>query len=328
MDAGCSLVAFARDVFGPAATVTGVAALPGHSGTSVAFDVDTGAARQSLVIRTAPAGGPRSGTADMGRQARIMRALAGTDVPVPQVRWAGDGPPWFPAPFHVTDRVPGRVFQDWGPELPADPVAAYGRAADVLAAVHRVPVRRLPFGPESARDPAEEAAHWRRIAARTAGDALQRDLGKVYGLLVQTAPRQAPMTFAHGDFRCGNLVYDGGRVAAVLDWEIAGLGPPLLDVAWLLLFLDSARWYGSGVPAPDEAAATVRDRYRRATGDPLADLDWYQALARYRWAVIIRFNLMLHLRGKRDDPIWYRMDECVPALLGEARDLLGVTRRG
>jgi len=86
----------------PAARVSGVSALPGHAGQSYGFELETGdgatAKREHLVVRLAPEGVRPVGTADVVRQARIMKSLEGTGVPVPPVRWLDEEPAAFGRP--------------------------------------------------------------------------------------------------------------------------------------------------------------------------------------------------------------------------------------
>lgn len=106
------LQAFCRVHTGDAgATVTDVEAMPGHAGFSWGFTLRHATqgppADARLVLRLPPPGVRWVGTADVLRQARVMRALAGTGVPVPAVRWAGDDLRWFGCPYTVVERLPG-----------------------------------------------------------------------------------------------------------------------------------------------------------------------------------------------------------------------------
>ncbi len=98
----------------------------------------------------------------------------------------------------------------------------------------------------------------------------------------------------HGDFRPGNIVYAAdGTVAAVLDWELAAVGDPLTDLAWLL-----ASWYHDGdlvdpiTPGPTEAGgypdrAVLVARYAARSGVDISDLDYYLAFTRWRFACVL-----------------------------------------
>jgi aminoglycoside phosphotransferase (APT) family kinase protein len=328
------LAGFAADRYGPRTAVRNVEPLVGHSGLSVAFEVTApGRPVEPLVIRLAPRPAPVRGTHDMVRQALLMRALRRRGLPVPPVRLEGQGPPWFPVPFHITLRVPGRIFQDWDPDpsFPGDRqgvAALYRQAAELLARLHKVPPSALPISGEAARSPAGEVRHWWEVADRAGTGTHGQALAALRDALLGTAPADVAPGLVHGDFRGGNLLFDGGRLTAALDWEAAVIGPRLLDLAWLLLFMDSARWLGGSLPEADRIAAETLARYRERTGDGLEGFGWYCSLARYRWAAIILFNAMLHSRGKRPDPLFERLPAAIPGLLAEAGTTLTDGERG
>ena len=93
-----------------------------------------------------------------------------------------------------------------------------------------------------------------------------------------------------GDSRIGNVMYRDFEPVAVLDWEMAGLGPREVDVGWFIyahrVFEDVARRYGlGGMPhflRRDDVAAT----YERLTGHAPRDLDFYTAYAAVQWGVV------------------------------------------
>jgi len=88
------------------ARISGVSALPGHAGQSYGFEIETGQGagvkREHLVLRLAPEGVRPVGTADVVRQARIMKSLEGTAVPVPPVRWLDEDPAAFGRPYSLS----------------------------------------------------------------------------------------------------------------------------------------------------------------------------------------------------------------------------------
>jgi len=91
----------------PTARVSPLVTLPGHAGQSYSFDLEIGAnaKRERLVLRLAPEGVRPVGTADVVRQARIMKSLEGTAVPVPRVRWLDDDPAAFGRGYFIVDFV-------------------------------------------------------------------------------------------------------------------------------------------------------------------------------------------------------------------------------
>jgi aminoglycoside phosphotransferase (APT) family kinase protein len=101
-------------------------------------------------------------------------------------------------------------------------------------------------------------------------------------------------------------VSDTGRLVGVVDWELAGVGPAMLDVGWLMMMYDPESWaaprrtWMDWSPTPPDIA----EIYRAAGGRPLVDLGWYRVLAAWRMAAITAFKVRLHRCGRRNDPLW------------------------
>jgi aminoglycoside phosphotransferase (APT) family kinase protein len=134
---------------------------------------------------------------------RLLQRLHAAGLPVPAPRWLDAAGEIFGTPCLVVD------FVDGSPELPADPLDAVERMATLLAEVHALDVDALGVGFLPRRvDPADEGGD--PIARHTPLDRL---------------------SLLHGDFCPGNLLWRGGRIVALLDWEDAAIGDPLSDVA-------------------------------------------------------------------------------------------------
>ena len=129
----------------------------------------------------------------------------------------------------------------------------------------------------------------------------------------------------HGDFQWANILYDENQPIALIDWEIASIGPTLIDLGWVSFFADPASWVEVGEQrvrplTPDEILAT----YSAAAAFPVSaeEVRWFRAFAGYRFGVITCFNLMLHRRGKRDDPHWEEIALSAPHMFERGLDLL------
>ena len=102
-----------------------------------------------------------------------------------------------------------------------------------------------------------------------------------------------------------------------------GIGPVLNDIGWFATFNEPLAWNASGhrghfMPQADALIAMYVDAY----GQELPDINWYRALASYKFAIITGFNLMLHRRGKRDDPMWETSKDAMESLLARSHSLL------
>jgi aminoglycoside phosphotransferase (APT) family kinase protein len=218
---------------------------------------------------------------DVGRQYRVMRALAATDVPVPPVAWLEPTGDVLGVPFYVMARVRGETL----------PLFWYGRsarlpaAAEALARVHAVDWKRagLAFLAEGEPvDPLEaELGPWRARAERLriARAPLLIALGE---WLRENQPADARIALLHGDPNPGNYLFAGERVVAVLDWELAALGDPRSDLG----FYAALQTVFGGMGGP-QGETLLSEAYEAVTGRRLTCLAYYEALGLYRMAVVM-----------------------------------------
>jgi aminoglycoside phosphotransferase (APT) family kinase protein len=325
------LTAFCRfHTSDPRALVSDVAALPGHAGLSFRFlleyRADGEVKQESLVIRLAPAGVRPAGPADVARQGRIMASLRGSGIPVPPVRWFGDDRRWFGGPYYVAGFVAGRGSVKGDQALnPGNAVSCARAALSVMAKLHAADWRavRAVWG-----DPvtvSAELARWDGLLRRpTLEPALVSAGAPLSRRLWASLAEAGPIGCIHGDFQWTNLLFAGQHVVAVLDWELAAIGPTLLDLGWLCLFCDASSWntdllVPSATPQPSQILALYEEITGRRLEAPLANR--LRALAAYRFGVITIFNLMLHRRGKRVDPAWETLALSVPRMFERALEL-------
>jgi aminoglycoside phosphotransferase (APT) family kinase protein len=316
---------------GVTATVPEV--MPGHAGLSFGFRVErNGAVLDDLVVRLPPAGVRRSGNTDVLRQVPLLRALAAAGVPVAPVPWWDADEQWFGVPYIMTTRLPGDTYVMRSPsEVHGDlaPAEVLGQAVDALAAIHLVDWRTDLADWEAPKVLDAEISFWEPILDKSANPDWIAHGRRVGDLLRERLPVTEHLGVFHGDFQTNNVLFHDGRLVAVLDWEISGIGDQLLDVGWLLMMNDAASWAdGAGLP-PLPAFGELVDRYAVATGRAvtLDDVAWYRALSGYRFGVISCFNVMLHRSGKRPDPEWDRIAPSVPYLFGRAEDVLQQSSR-
>ena len=143
------------------------------------------------------------------------------------------------------------------------------------------------------------------------------------GLLTERVPKEREPCLVHGDYHYGNMLFAGSEVVAVLDWEIAELGQPLLDLACQCVVAVTSRVAGGSVAIPGGGAVDVPVEWllERYGADP-REFDWYLALTFYKYASIFGYNLMLHRRGKRPDPTYEERAPAIPAFIEEGIKLL------
>jgi aminoglycoside phosphotransferase (APT) family kinase protein len=306
-DAASGMQALARHEIDPTATVTAAWPMPGNAGLSFGCDVVLGdGSRLPVVIRLAPPGVRRSGNTDVLRIVPLLDALATEGVPVAAVRWSTDDERWFGTDTVVQDRLDALPLHMADAALSATVAVpdALEQAVDVLARIHATPP---PAGWEEPRSLADEVAFWAPMLGK-ASDPTWAEAGTaLHDALLADLPHAPDVGIFHGDYHTNNVLYDAdGTLAAVVDWEISGVGAQLLDLAWLAMFTDPGCWH------PDFAArmrvtadaAWLRERYEKAGGRSTAGFGWFRALACYRFGVISVFNVRLHRTGRRVDATW------------------------
>lgn len=240
-----------------------------------------------VVVKVAPPGLVPVGHRDVLRQARIVRALAGTDVPVPEVLAEDDGDP----PAFAMSLVDGETFEPlFDPSVSEGDVAQrFLSAARVLSALHSVSVDGLGLAGEPVVDAAAEVERW-SASLRTVDPALVPGWEAVRSALLSRVPPPVGPSVVHGDFRLGNLVAVDGDVAAVIDWEIWSVGDPRVDLGWFLINADACTY---SRPSSFVDAVPPRHALLAAYGDA-PDVEWFMALACFKstatWSLIVKHN--------------------------------------
>jgi len=253
-----------------------------------------------LVLRKKPPGVLLPSAHQIEREYRIIAALRGSAVPVPEALHLCEDTAIIGTPFFVMRHVEGRIFPQ--PDLAGaskqERRALFLSAAETLAALHGVDWQAAglaTFGkPENYL--ARQIDRWtRQYRASDAGDAAMDALIR---WLEANIPPQSRVAIAHGDYRIGNLIFapKTPRVAAVLDWELSTLGDPLGDLAYCCLCYHLPHDVPGvkGVAGLDLAAEGLPDEaefvahYRRHAG--LAAIEgwtFYRAFALFRLAAIL-----------------------------------------
>jgi len=260
------------------------------------------------VLRRPPLGGLTPSAHDMQREYRVVAALSGTDVPVARAVALAE-PDVLGVQFAVVEYVDGMVIRTLD-ELHALPQEQITRCAhgliDVLARLHAVDpaeVGLAEFGrPEGylARQVRRWYDQWQRVRTRELPD-----IDRLHGLLAEACPAESGASIVHGDYRIDNAILDPadpGRVLAVVDWEMATLGDPLADLALHLVYADPAFapvLAGAAASTSPRLPSTgdLAERYARASGRDLGDLQFHIALGYFKIAVIAEGIHSRHLQG-------------------------------
>lgn len=263
--------------------------------------LDGMAVERQYVTRLKPTRDGVFPTYDIDLQFEIMEALAHTEVPVPEMLWREGDDAVLGTPFFVMAHVDGRVPSDnpchtmegWVHDAPEDAQRTlHSSALDVMADIHQLDWRdhvgfldgRVPHGL------VEYLGYYERFFAWAAGDRHQPVAEKAWEWVQANKPDgPQPVALSWGDARISNMIFDNDfRPRAVLDWEMASLGDPEMDLGWWL-FLD--RHFSEGVGVPNLPGFLKRDetiaRWEQRTGRAADHLEFYEVFAGFRFAVIM-----------------------------------------
>ncbi|MEU1750109.1 phosphotransferase family protein [Micromonospora arida] len=287
---------------------------------------------REVVLRRPPLGHVLATAHDMGREFRVISALAPTDVPVPGALLLCTDPEVIGAPFYLMERMPGEVFRT---RAQTDPLGDERRRAlamammDTLAALHSVEPSSVGLA-----DFGRPEGYLARQVRRWAGQldrSRSRDLpgiNELRDLLAATAPEGANAgRIVHGDYRLDNLLASADPVAvhAVLDWEMATLGDPLADLGLLLTYWDvlGGSDTAAGNPVADglgpragfPTGSELIDRYAGRSDVDVGPLHWHVALGCFKLAVICEGIHYRHTLGQTLGEGFDRIGEMVAPLV-------------
>lgn len=309
-DVGERLRAFlSANTGGSDATIVGLSRIGvGRSRDNWVFDLVThhdGAEHsEPLILRSDPDGGLVE--TDRGVEFAVLGALENSGLPTPVARWLDADGRWLAMPSLVMRRLPGdcdyRVLSGTDRSLERRRALAE-RFCDLLVEVHRTDWRALGIA-EIMPDPGEQAARaeldrWEAILRR---DQLEEfpELELAIVVLRETAPVSEGTVLVHADYKPGNLLLQGDRVTALLDWELAHLGDPLEDLGWITQPLRAAEHTIAGTWEAEDIIA----RYAR-TAEVDVDrrsLAWWVTFSTFKTAVMQVSGLRSFLEGRSDEP--------------------------
>jgi aminoglycoside phosphotransferase (APT) family kinase protein len=240
---------------------------------------------------------------DLEAQFRILSALESTQIPVPKAWWQETSGDVIGAPFYLMGRAGGRAPADnppynasgWVTELEPEARAAMWRGyVEILVGLRRLDPAALGLGflakPELAASPMlQELAYYENYLEWVFSGREHPTVGLSLPWLKANSPDEtSPPSLSWGDARIGNMLFRENRCVAVLDWEMARLGDPMMDLGWGL-FLDRYHSEGNGIdrlpgfPSRQEAIAL----YEEIAGEPVHDIEYYELLAGMRFSVIL-----------------------------------------
>jgi aminoglycoside phosphotransferase (APT) family kinase protein len=297
-------------------------------------------ADREYVVRTPPAGHKAASSHDMGREARVMAALAGR-FPVPAIVAQCSDHAVIGQPFYVMERVRGVILRaDPPPGLVIDPQLAAGlgrRVAALLAELHALDptaagLADLDRGPGYVQ---RQVMGWndRYRAARLQDSP---DGESVMGWLAANQPADVRRCLIHNDWRLDNFVLDPSdllHVRAVLDWEMATIGDPLMDLGSALAYwvqsdddplFQAFRRQPSNLPGMPTRSEMV-DLYCEAAGIRLGPegFGFYEVFGLFRLAVIAQQIYYRFAQGQTHNPALAGFGRAVAELIARCENVIG-----
>ncbi len=262
----------------PALRVVSVDPIPeGHSGFTYFVTIDDGDTLTRYVLRLPPPGARIAGPADVIRQGRIMAALHAAGQPTPDIPLLVAEPVVDGRPFVLMEAIDGTRIEKAGAEQ--RPIDISTSAVETLKRLQALPLAGTGIGDEEPVSLQAEMMRW--------------------AMLMQRAPEELTT-------RAGELG---------LDWEIAEIGQPLLDLGCLCVV--SVRRQYQDAPNPGGAINVGIEDLYRLYGTNADEMRWYLALSIYKYASIYGYNLMLHRRGKRPDPMYEGLTDTITGMIDD-----------
>jgi len=295
-----------------------------------------------LVLRRPPFGNQVQTAHDMGREYRVLLKLSAVFPVAPRPHFYCDDPSVLGAPFYVMERRRGVILRKSLPPslaLSPDTLRRLSLALiDNLAQLHAIDYQSAGLGDlgKPAGYVARQVSGWtnRYTNARTNNVAAMEDVGR---WLAASMPPESGASVIHNDFKFDNLVLDPTdltRIVAVLDWEMATIGDPLMDLGTTLGY-----WVEAGDPEElrlvrmgptSQAGCLTRrelvDRYEATTGRAVANPLFYYVFGLFKVAVIIQQIYARYVRGNTRDGRFAQLNELVAIMSQQAERAINTGR--
>ena len=254
---------------------------------------------EKLVIREAPTIMQVHPDYDAAEQFHIMRCLQDSSVPVPKTFWLEEGTEVTGAPFFIMERVEGEILnpiqpgeEPRGPLYKANPEQRsrmYRQAIEVIANVNTVDWERRALSllgvPKTGTDALDRQIRHYEKMWKWGGVQPQSIFDSAFAWFKRNRFEPKHISLCWGDARLGNLMYRNDKVVAVLDWDMAHIGAPEADLAWLLSIdwmTKEAVGTWDGVPDRDE----IIQCYESITGRRSQNFHYHEAFAMLKLGIL------------------------------------------
>ncbi len=244
-----------------------------------------------------------------------------TDVPAPEVPWLVEDTGYLETPFLVMRRIDGvaptdmppYVFGGWVADLSVEERALMERnAVAVLADLHQLTPANTDLAFLERPDRGDTAlrqhlGHERWYYEWARADERYPLIERTFDWLEANFPEEGETVLNWGDARIGNMLWQGPRPVAVLDWEMAAVGPREIDLAWMYFlaefFQNMAETYGMPGLADFMQRQRLYDTYAELTGHQPESIEWFEVFAALRFATVsVRTSTRIIHYGMAEQP--------------------------
>ncbi|HLH00285.1 MAG TPA: phosphotransferase family protein [Bryobacteraceae bacterium] len=290
---------------------------------------------REYVLRRGPLGPVAPKAHDMAREYKVLKAVHPFFPPAPEVFHLCEDPSIIGAIFFIMERRHGIVVRDRvPPELavfPDYPRRVSRGFVDCLVALHSIDIVQhglVALGkPEGFLERQVRGWFERWNRAKTEEIPL---MDRIIQWLTDRLPASPPPTLVHNDFKLDNVMLnlqDPGRIEAVLDWEMATVGDPLVDLGLILCY-----WAQPSDPGGTKASITAQPgwftrgeligRYAEKTGRDMSLISYYEVFAIFKLAVVLQQIYVRFHRGQTQDERFRHFDKRVHNLIDQAAALI------
>ena len=288
---------------------------------------------RELVLRKPPVGMKAASAHDMKREFLIQSRLQPVYPLVPSMIALCDDQAVMGSDFYVMERVVGDIFRRDVPEgvTPADVSVMADSLINGLVQLHAVDasiLAELNKGPGYVQ---RQVEGWSKRYRNALTDDVPNG-EKVMAWLEANRPDDVASCVIHGDWRIDNVVFDlkQARIVGVLDWELATVGDPLMDLGSALAYwvdrdddpafaaLRRQPSHLPGMPTRDEFVA----KYLEKSGVPCDDFTFYEVFGLFRLAVIIQQIWARYVAGQTTNPAFAGFGAACNTLINRAESKL------
>ena len=284
---------------------------------------------RELVLRKPPVGTKAVSAHDMKREYLIQSRLQSVYPLVPNMIALCEDHAVMGSDFYVMERVVGQIFRRDMPEgiIATDISVMADSLINGLVQLHAVDSSILQELNKGAGYVQRQVEGWSKRYRNALTDDVP-SAEKLMGWLSANQPQDVDSCIIHGDWRIDNMVFDLGnaRIAGVLDWELATVGDPLMDLGSALAYWvdrdDEAAFASlrrqpshlTGMPTRDEFV----QRYLELSGRECKDFTFYEVFGLFRLAVIIQQIWARYRAGQTTNPAFAGFGDAVNTLINRA----------